>query len=360
MKYPPRLSVFPPLPFDPYARRPAKTLPFPLEAPECRIFSRARQGLFMGIKALGFEPGDEILVPAYHHGSEIEALVQAGIVCRFYDVGQHLEPDEKELEALLNERVRALFLIHYLGLTQDAGRWRAWCDKHGLLLIEDAAQAWLSSRGGTPVGSHGDLAIFCLYKTLGLPDGAAVISTPAPGVPRSERQLGLGGIAVEHGLYLAQRWGWLAQLHRRFKRDREYDPEQDFALEDPTRGPYTSTTFLLRRVTESGVQATRVANYAFLLSRLNRFVPEPFAHPSEGASPFAFPIQSDQKEQLLYRLGQRGVAALNFWSVPHPRLPASNFPRVERWRKSIIGLPVHQELGARELEAIVDAVLESL
>ncbi len=143
-----RLNVWPPLPFELYTRRPSKRLPFPLEEPDCRIFSLARHGLFMGIKALGLEPGDEVLVPAYHHGSEIEALVRAGIVCRFYDVGQRLEPDEKELEALLDTPVRALFLIHYLGLPQNAARWRAWCDEHGLLLIEDAAQAWMSSSGG--------------------------------------------------------------------------------------------------------------------------------------------------------------------------------------------------------------------
>ena len=134
----------------------------------------------MGVKALGFKPGDVILVPAYNHGSEIEALVRAGIVCRFYDVGQHLEPDEENLEALLDTHVRALYLIHYLDLPQDAARWWAWCDERGLLLIEDAAQTWLSWHDGTPVGSHDDLSIFCLYKTFGLPEGAAVISRSPP------------------------------------------------------------------------------------------------------------------------------------------------------------------------------------
>jgi DegT/DnrJ/EryC1/StrS aminotransferase family len=233
------------LPFELYARLPSKRLPFPLEEPDCRIFSLARHGLFMGIKALGLEPEDEILVPAYHHGSEIEALVRAGIVCRFYDVGQHLEPDEKELEALLDTPVRALFLIHYMGLPQNALRWRAWCDERGLLLIEDAAQAWLSSSGGTPIGYHGDLSIFCLYKTFGLPDGAAVISSRPPQAPHSGRRLGFGRLVREHGLYLAQRRGWLAALHRRFGRTREYDAERDFALGNPDSTSCTLTKLLL-------------------------------------------------------------------------------------------------------------------
>jgi dTDP-4-amino-4,6-dideoxygalactose transaminase len=316
--------------------------------------------LFMGVKALGLAPGDEILVPAYHHGSEIEALIRAGMVCRFYDIGQRLDPDEKELEALLNERVRALSLIHYLGLPQDAARWRAWCDKHNLLLIEDAAQAWLSSRNGTPVGSHGHLSIFCLYKTVGLPDGAAVISTPPPDASRSRRPLGVGSVAVKHAQYLEQQWGWFAELHRRLKRTRPYDLQRDFALDDRDLAPCVGTNFLLSRAIHPAVQATRAANYAFLLERLKRIVPEPFAHPPEGSSPFVFPIQSNRKEELVCQLARRGIAASSFWTVPHPCLPVADFPQASSLRKSIVGLPVHQELGPRELERIVHAVLSSV
>ncbi len=360
MKTAPHIGVWPPLPFKPYVRRPSRKLPFPLEETNCRIFSLARQGLFMGIKALGLEPGDEILVPAYHHGSEIEALIRAGIVCRFYEAGQRLEPDEEELEALLGPRIRALYLTHYLGLPQDAARWRAWCDDRGLLLIEDAAQAWLSSRDGTPVGSHGELSIFCLYKTFGLPDGAAVISNFPPESPRLSRGIGIERIAVRHGSYLAQRRGWLAELRRRLGRSGEYDPERDFALGDPRRAPYETTGFLLPRTAHPAAQAARAANYAFLLKRLRRFAPELFSHLPEGASPFAFPIQSERKKQLLDRLVRRGIAAGNFWSVPHPCLPVADFPRAAVLRKSVITLPVHQELGTRQLERVVDAVLESL
>jgi dTDP-4-amino-4,6-dideoxygalactose transaminase len=360
----PRLDVWPPLPFKPYLCRPSSKLPFPLEEPRCRIFSLARQGLFRGIKALGLKPGDEILVPAYHHGSEIETFVRAGIVCRFYDVGQRLEPDETELEALLGPRVRALHLIHYLGLPQDAARWRAWCEKHDLLLIEDAAQAWLSSRDGVPVGSHGDLSIFCLYKTFGLPDGAAVISNYPPEPLPLRHPLGIDRVALRHGLYLVQRWGWLAEIDRRlrsyFKHSRDFDPEQEFGVGDLGRGPYATTTFLLRRVVYPAAQAARAANFAFLLKHLRPFVLEPFASLPEGASPFAFPICSGQKEQLLERLNQQGINAPTFWSVPHSCLPAVDFPRAEMLRNSIIALPVHQELGSRELKHMVDAVLSSV
>jgi len=338
-----------------------RRLPFPLEEPNCRIFSRARQGLFVGIRALGLEPGDEILVPAYHHGSEIEALVRAGIVCRFYDIGHRLEPDEKNLKALLGPRVRALFIIHYLGLPQEAARWRVWCDEHDLLLIEDAAQAWLSSRGGTPVGSHGDLSIYCLYKTFGLPDGAAIISNSPPAPPHSTHQTGIARVARRHSSYLEQKWAWLAELRRRLRGHRhatEDDSEQVFALGDPRQAPDATMSFLLRRVAHPAAQAARATNYAFLLEQLERFVPQPFAHLPEGASPFAFPIQSDKKEKLLDDLARHGIVAFaNLWSVPHPCLPAADFPRSAALRNGTIGLPVHQELSLRDLQRIVDAVL---
>ena len=82
-----------------------------------------------------------------------------------------LEPDGGELDALVGPSTRALHITHVLGFPAAAPRWRRWCDERGLLLIEDAAQAWLAAdpQSGEPVGSWGDLSVFCLYKTAGLP-----------------------------------------------------------------------------------------------------------------------------------------------------------------------------------------------
>lgn len=360
MKAVPHISMMPPLPFKPYARRPLRKLPFPLQEPRCRILSLARHGLYLGVKALGLKRGDEILVPAYHHGSEVEALVRAGIVCRFYEGGSHFEPDEKELEALLGPNVRALYLTHYLGLPQDAARWRAWCDERALLLIEDAAQAWLSSHNSTLVGSQGDLSIFCLYKTFGLADGAAVICNPPIEPMFSKQGVGIARIATRHGLYVLQRQRWLAEISCRIRGDNKEDSEGDFALGDFRHAPYASTSFLLPRVADPAAQYTRATNYAFLLKQLKRFVPEPFTRLPEGASPFAFPIQSNRKEGLIEQLARHGIMATNFWSDPHPCLSAADFPRVAALRKSVVALPVHQELGVRELEWIVDTTLSKV
>ena len=187
-----RLSVWPPLPPSVHLRR-RRELPFPLREEGCRLFALGRHALWHGVRALGLEPRDEILVPAYHHGSEVEALTRAGLACRFYGGSDGLQPDESELEALIGPRTRALFLIHYLGFPQELARWRRWCDERDLLLIEDAAQAWLAHCDGVPVGSVGDLAIFCLYKTYGVPDGAALVSRRPPAQPSRRASLGVAG-----------------------------------------------------------------------------------------------------------------------------------------------------------------------
>jgi perosamine synthetase len=230
----------------------------------------------------------------------------------------------------------------------------------------------LGSRNGRPIGSYGDLSIFCLYKTIGLPDGAAVISNFPPKPPPPRHHIGAARIALRHGLYVTQRWamfaeltrrlggwGWITELRRRLGRGGEYDPGQDIALGDPEIAPYASVDFLLKRQTYSAVQSARAANYAFLLKQLKRFVPEQLAHLPEGASPFVFPIQSDHKE-VLARLSRYGIVAGYVWPIPHPCLPEASFPQAAALRKNTIALPVHQELRVQELERIVDAVHHSL
>ena len=179
------LEAWPPLPPGAWLRRPAARLPYPLEEESCALYSRARHALFLGLRALGLEAGDEVLMPAYHHGSEVEAAIRAGLSCAFYEGNERLEPDPEELGRLVGPRTRVLHLTHFLGFPQDAGRWRAWCDERGLLLVEDAAQAWLAQDASGPVGRAGDLVVFCLYKTLGVPDGAALVlrGAAAPAVP---------------------------------------------------------------------------------------------------------------------------------------------------------------------------------
>lgn len=331
----------------------AGRLPFPLAAPSCALFARARHGLWVGTRRLGLGAGDVVLAPAYHHGSEIEALARAGVACRFYGRGTDLAPDPAELEELVDPRVRALLLVHYLGFPQDAARWRAWCDERELLLLEDAAQGWLGSGGGAPLGSSGHLAIFCLYKAVGVPDGAAVVVDAAtPPVPPPNRPRGVAFAVRALAGRAAHR---LAAV---LSSPAPYVAQRDFALGDPTRPPSPASLALLPRLAGPDVPERRRANYTRLLGELGDLVPTPFGHLPDGASPMVFPVHApgDDKSALLERLERAGIDALDFWSVPHPSLPVDQFPEVAARRRVTVGLPVHQALGPDDLDRIARAV----
>jgi dTDP-4-amino-4,6-dideoxygalactose transaminase len=357
----PRLEVLPPLPPGVYFRRPAILRPpFPLGEPDVTLFSRARHGIYAGVHELGLRPGDEALVPAYHHGSEVEALLRAGLACRFYEGTDRLEPDEAELESLRGPRVRLLHLTHYLGFPQDAARWRAWCDGRELFLLEDAAQAWFACLDdGRPAGSLGDVAVFCLYKSLAVPDGAA-LRLP----DRSDRfgpeadGRGLRKAARGHVLWLLSRSATFSRLQPH--RPVPYEAAQDFALGDADRGPLELTVRLLGRLAGDDAAAARRGNYRRLLAALGEHVRTPFDKLPEGASPFCFPVETEHKVEVLTRLKRAGIAAIDFWSVPHPSLPVERFPRAARRRSRTVGLPVHQELRARDVARIAEAAAAAL
>lgn len=351
----PRLAVWPPLPLSAYTRSGGS--PFPLADERCTLHALGRHGLWHGVRALGLGDGDEVLVPAYHHGSEVEALTQAGIACRFYELCDNLEPVEAELDRLLRPRTRAFLLVHYLGFPQNADRWRDWCDGHGIFLLEDAAQAWLASTNGRSVGSLGDIAIFCLYKTFGLPDGSALVSPERIGDLGNQRSSGLGRLVRRHAAWAMSRSATVSRLGSRFERQDEYLPEEDFALGDPASRPSRATLLLLRRLADRDAASRRRENFAHLLRRLAEFVPPPFDRLHPGASPFLFPLQTVNKRELIAHLHAHGIQGADFWSVPHPTLPASRFPRAAALRSQIVGVPVHQELRPHDLERISEAVL---
>jgi dTDP-4-amino-4,6-dideoxygalactose transaminase len=352
----PPLRPLPTLPPWVWASRPSRPPPFPLGQPGCRIYRRARHGLHRAVTALGLRPGDEILVPAYHHGSEVQALLEAGMTCRFYEIGDALTPARDALEGLLGPRTRALHLIHYLGFPQDAAGWRSWCDEHGLLLIEDAAQAWLSSCRGRPVGSYGNLAIFCAYKSFGVPDGGLVVAGPVPPRPVGARQLGVRAVLGSHLEWLRQRWPLGGTHPPGPEPAAPYDPDADFALGDPDSRPAWATVALLPRLGWERARRRRRRNYEFLLGRLPSTVQAVFPRLPDGAVPFVFPVRSQDKATLLGRLDTCGVTAFDLWSVPHPTLPVPDFPRARVLRASVVGLPVHQELRQADLERVVEGL----
>jgi perosamine synthetase len=351
------LHVYPPLSPSALTRRRASRLPFPLEDSRCRLYMEARQGLWWGLAGLGIRRGDAMLVPAYHHGSEVEVLVRTGVECRFYDSRAGFEPDEGELDALLTEDVRALYLVHPLGFAQASSRWRRWCDERELLLIEDAAQSWLSSDNGDPVGLHADLALFCLYKAFGFPDGGAVYSRAFAGEPPAVASWGIRAFGGQLAKWASQQSATAAAIVERITENTTGVelPEFDFALMAVDEQSVRTTQLLLRRVADPEAPARRRANFRYLAGALPELCSPLFGELPPGSAPLVFPIEVDDKPAAVERLRRSGIRGTQLWTVPHPVLPADEFPGARALRARLIGLPVHQELALDDLVRIADA-----
>ena len=354
----PYLELWPRLQAAAYAHRPSGRLPFPLGEPTYAFFAKGRHALWHGVRGAGLGGrGDEILVPAFNCGSEIEALVRAELVPRFYEAAETLKPDPDELESLLGPRTRALFLIHYLGFPQDSPRWRRWCDERGLLLIEDCAHVWDGMVDGQPAGSYGDIAFYSLSKTLGLP-GGLLVSKLGSSVPPPSGSTDLLPLAKRLAGGVATRLGRTPPDHRTpFPQVRQlaFSPTHPLAFDRP-RGAPPGTKFLLARMDLSTVSNRRWSNYEQLLSGFAERVPTPFATLIEGASPLVFPIAVADGPAASDRLRRLGIAARPWWSHLHSSLPAETFPRAVTWHKRFIVVPVHQGLRPQDLERVREAL----
>jgi dTDP-4-amino-4,6-dideoxygalactose transaminase len=152
--------------------------------------------LVIALQALGLDRGDEVICPAYTFYATAEAIVQAGGVPVFADVRADtlcLDPDAAA--AAVTPRTRALLPVHLFGHPADVPSLRAICERHGLFLLEDAAQAFGASLGGTRCGAFGDAATFSFFPTKNLPafgDGG-LITTSDAGVDERARLLRFHG-----------------------------------------------------------------------------------------------------------------------------------------------------------------------
>lgn len=112
------------------------------------------------------EPGDEVIMPSYTFSSTANAVVLRGAVPVFIDVRQDtINIDETLIRAAVTDRTRAIMVVHYAGVPCAMDPIQAIADEFGLLVIEDAAQALLSSYKGRAAGALGDMAAFSFHET---------------------------------------------------------------------------------------------------------------------------------------------------------------------------------------------------
>ncbi|HUO86583.1 MAG TPA: DegT/DnrJ/EryC1/StrS family aminotransferase, partial [Thermoanaerobaculia bacterium] len=144
----------------------------------CVAVANGTDALVLALRALDLAPGDEVIVPAFSFFATAEAVSLAGGVPVFADIEPAtLNLDPEEVERRVGERTVGVLGVHLYGRPFDAERIAAVCERHGLWLVEDAAQAHGARWNGRPVGTLGQLAAWSFYPTKNLGcygDGGAV------------------------------------------------------------------------------------------------------------------------------------------------------------------------------------------
>ena len=136
--------------------------------------------LRLALTAVGVKPGDEVVTPAFSFVASASTIVMAGATPVFVDI----EPascalDPEALEAALTPRTRAIVVVHLYGHPARVDRIAEIARRHGVALIEDAAQAVGATWDGRPIGGWGDAACLSFYPTKNLAacgDGGLLLS----------------------------------------------------------------------------------------------------------------------------------------------------------------------------------------
>src|SRR5262245_22065894 len=150
---------------------------FPFNVAHRLPFYRARNAIYHLFRALlETNPGLTVLAPDYNSGNEILAMRAAGAELHYCPVPRNMTLDPDEVERYCHVyNPDLLYVIHYAGWPQPMTELVDLCRRRGMLLVEDCALSLLSEVDGRPLGSFGDWSVFCLYKTLPLPNGALLI-----------------------------------------------------------------------------------------------------------------------------------------------------------------------------------------
>lgn len=315
------------------------------ETARCVGVSSGTSALSLMLRASGISPGDEVIVPAHTFIASALAVAHVGAVPVLCDVddGTGLI-DADAARALVGPRTAAILAVHLYGQACDMDAIEAVARPHGLLVLEDAAQAHGARYCGRPVGSLGAAAAFSFYpgKNLGaFGDGGAICTDDADLAERVLRLRNLGqrkkGEHLEIG-YNERLDGLQAALLR-------------------VKLPYLERWNAMRR--------QRAIRYRELLPDGARVVEERASSPSTY---HLFPVRFRRRDAVAAALKDRHIeTGIHYTPAVHQH-PAwehypiryGDVPCAEAWAAEELSLPMHPGLRRDEIECVVDAVHAAL
>ncbi len=144
----------------------------------CHLCSSGTSALSIALTSCGVGAGDEVILPPFTFIATIEAVLNAGAVPIFAEIDETLCLDPEAIEAVITPRTMAVLPVHMCGSMGRIDRIKAFCDKKGLILIEDACQAVGATLNGKAAGTFGDMGCFSFdpVKTITCGEGGAVVT----------------------------------------------------------------------------------------------------------------------------------------------------------------------------------------
>jgi dTDP-3-amino-3,4,6-trideoxy-alpha-D-glucose transaminase len=308
-------------------------------ATHCAGVGSGTAALTLALSAAGIGPGDEVVVPAHTFIASALGVVHAGatpVFCEVEDGTGLIDPDAAA--AAVSDRTAAVLAVHLYGQMADMDALAATCDRHGLALIENAAQAHGASWRGRRAGSLGTAAAFSFYpsKNLGaLGDGGAVVTADAALAERVRALRHLGQRHKgEHALT-----GWNERL----------DGLQAALLR--VKLPHLDGWNEARRA--------HAARYRDLLQGSLRLLEE---RPESPCVYHLFPVRSTDRDGLAAALADAGVdTGIHYSPACHRQPPFAldlgpdPFPVASAWAAEELSLPMFEHLSDTEIQHVAGA-----
>jgi dTDP-4-amino-4,6-dideoxygalactose transaminase len=351
-----------------------RSLPYPLASKNRLSFCVARSGIYHLFRALHFKKGEIVLVPDYHSGNEVAAIRAAGATIVFYPILRNLEPDLEALARLAKLNPRVIYAIHYLGWPQPLKEIVALCRERGSLLVEDCALSLLSETDQKPLGSFGDYSVFCLYKTLPVPNGGLLVQNrnilgdlAKLELERCPRTAAFGRsaeLALEALRSRSDRIGKaLFGIKRAFgqmlrgARVRQVPVGNiGWNVADVNIAMSSFSSAVMGGLEYDRIRRRRRENFLLMQRRLEGRVTMLRQDLNEGVCPLFFPILVQNKHSAARALWKRGIGAVEFWNKD-PQWDCEGGADAQYLRAHVLEIPIHQDVSRPQVEYIADQVL---
>lgn len=302
--------------------------------------SNGLDALHLILRAMDIGTGDEVIVPSNTYIATWLAVTQAGATPVPVEPDDSYNLDPSRIEAAITPRTKAIIAVHLYGQPADMVAIMALAERHGLKVIEDAAQAHGALDAGRRTGGLGHAAGFSFYpgKNLGaLGDGGAV-TTQDDALAERVRMLANYGSKVK---YQHEQQGYNCRL----------DELQAALL--AVKLPHLDADITHRRQIADFYQR-ELAGLPLVLPKV-RAGAEPVWH--------LYVVQSERRDALQQALATAGVGTLIHYPVPPHRqgayaelnLPEGSLPAAEAIHRQVLSLPMGPTLALEHAAVVVQA-----